>query len=394
MKIRLRKIKFSELVKFIIAINIILIGLGATTTVIFQIPNIDYIAFFVMIIVTVYLILSRKVYKTAVIRFKYAPYMQFCVAWFVFGVVSVLINHNDWNIRQPIYLSSLIAISISCVIYATCIDLRTFRFYCNAFLISTLINYIISANELIVGNHITEPRGYFQSISTYVGFSNQNNYATFLIYSTIIAYILVKFTEKNNKKYKYFFGFVFIMDFLLSIATGSITGITAHLLITAVFLLKHFINVKGTSVFAVSTIIIFAYLLFVIVIIAATPSWKIIRIIYLNNVVPMFRKSFIFGLGPGGNVIFNNGWVHNLSFELLFDYGILVFIFYIYMLVKIIGFYNKYNCFELVFSFLLMPIIWISSSSALSLHFTWSFMTLIAIFPMLYRKKSGDIICL
>ena len=85
MKIRLRKIKFSELVKFIIAINIILIGLGATTTVIFQIPNIDYIAFFVMIIVTVYLILSRKVYKTAVIRFKYAPYMQFCVAWFVFG---------------------------------------------------------------------------------------------------------------------------------------------------------------------------------------------------------------------------------------------------------------------------------------------------------------------
>lgn len=378
-----RKVQFENFTKLIVGINIVMLGLGAATSTFIPIKHVDYIAFILMTVVTVLLVAGKPLYKKNMLLRLKTSYMSFVFIWLTMGLLSTFLNHDNWEIRQPIYFSSLIAIAISLAIYITCTDIETFKFYAKSFMFSTVVNYFLSINELAFGKHITEPRSLFQITTTYVGFSNQNNYATFLIYSTIIAYLIFKIRDRNKVSDRMIFVLIFGADFFLSVVTGSITGIAAHLLIMLIFLIRVILKIEKKSICLISTVVIGAYiLLFIVIIFGLIPS-NSERISYLNKVISRFGWNFLFGLGAGGSVIENEGWVHNLLFELLFDYGMVVFLFFIRMMIKTVLNYKRFSSYELVFAILLMPIVWISSSSALSLHFTWSFMSLITIFPIL-----------
>lgn len=374
--------------KYIVAINIVLMNLGSATEYYIGISNIDYIAFILMIFFLLLDVLLFHRYKQKMIS-NLSKYILFWYLWLFLGSITTLLHSDNWSIRQPIYFSALIAIITGITIYVTCDVIDDFKFYCKAFLLASVLNYLISFNELVNGVHVTEPRSFFQITTTYVGLGNQNNYATLLLYTTAIAYILLALKKDRRFRSNWLFYFIFIIDMVLSVSTGSATGILGHVLIILTFLIRKILNFNASSIKCVLIFIFGFYAFFVALIFCEMlPSTLNVRIAYLNNVTPGFRPYFLIGLGAGGSNLLNNGWVHNLMFEVLFDYGLIIFAFLFVLLYKTANCYNYMGYYEVSFIITLLPVIWISSSSALSLHFTWSFLSIIMVYPMLKRRNN------
>ncbi|TGY90907.1 hypothetical protein E5329_23750 [Petralouisia muris] len=384
----IKKVQFEDVVKSIIALNIIVVGIGSASSIYIPIPFFDYIVFVMMGLAVFILVLANCSYRKNLYVGLENGYLLFTFTWFILGILSLIFNFDHGDVRIPIYLSSIIAIFFSFCIYLGCRDLKDFKLYLKAYLISLFLNYGFSVNEIFFGKHITEPRSVFQMTSTYVGFSNQNNYATFLIYTTILLYLLYELRDKNSKFQQLLYCGIIVVNFILCIVTGSKAGVLAQILILFMFFVKKIMNIDVQSIKIIVCLVLALYVVFVVIAAFGILPDDGERFSYINKIVPSFWKNFVLGLGPGGNVIENDGWVHNLSFEILFDYGIVVFLFFINMLVKTINKFIAYLKFEMVFVMLLLPIIWISSSSALSLHFTWTFMSLFTLYPLIMDENT------
>lgn len=379
---------FISVLKYIVALNIVLMSLGSATEYYIGISNIDYIAFILMTFFLLLDVLLFRRYRQKMVS-NLSKYILFWYLWLFLGSITTLLNSDNWSIRQPIYFSALIAIITGITIYVTCDVIDDLKLYCRTFLLATVLNYLISFNELVNGVHVTEPRSSFQITTTYVGLGNQNNYATLLLYTTVIAYILLVLKKDRRFKNNWLFYLIFIADMMLSVITESVTGILGHVLIILIFLIRKLLNFNASSIKCVLTFIFGFYAFFVVLIFCGMlPSTLNVRIAYLNNVTPGFRPYSLVGLGAGGSNLLNNGWVHNLMFEVLFDYGLIIFAFLFVLLYKTANYYNYMGYYEVSFIIALLPVIWISSSSALSLHFTWSFLSIIMIYPILKRRNN------
>lgn len=374
------KIKRGDGISFAIMLYIIGLCLGTATNYIHE--NYDLIIVIIIVVFQIGSIVLNKMTRRIRLLLVNNLLFKFSVIWLVVGTILFFIHLGDSNyvVRFLVYRTMVISIFTLIVIILNMQTVNDIYKYMKAMLIGMLINYFISIYELTTGIHIGEVLGPHMINSTFVGLSNNNNYATFLLYC--IPFILILFVRKKRKyKEKILFFLLLLANFYFNYRTGSIAGISGFILIFVFGFIVNQLYKKFSkeSVRILAKIFAFGYLLFLVIIILLSLdsiSFGSARLAFLSHVSLDFTKTFGIGLGPAGSQLLNSGWIHNLVFELLYEYGIIVFALFYLCWVKLLNKTNEQCLSKIIggyiFAFiLLLPFIWISSSSALSLHFTW-----------------------
>lgn len=397
MKINIRKNR-NLLIKSLVCIYIISLSLGSAV----QYISKSYYIYLLGILGIVQCICCFDlVYLKNIKKMLNNRLLQFYILWLCYGTILFAIYYKQDSIRFQLYKTLLISVFTGIIILVNVHSIYDIKLYMVSMLVAMLINFVISYFELMFGIHIGEIKGLSMIDKTFVGLSNPNNYASFLLYSICFLFIIFGHKINENKGIKKLILkiILFVLSlvlFYIEVRTGSATGILGVILflLGGVFLNlfykkfdKHLMN-KISWIF----LCIYVFILFIVLILLITNNTlSSIRLEYLNNGIIEFLYSLGFGLGPGGSLIANNGWIHNLVFEIIYDYGIIIGISFLFIIGTMIV-DNKKNIVGFLKGFiemflLLLPIIWISSSSALSLHFTWAFITLLYQYINLSHKS-------
>lgn len=327
--------------------------------------------------------------------------LQFYIFWFFYGSILFAIYKNEGSTRMELYKTLLVSVFTGVIIIINIFSIKDVELYMKAMIFAMFINFGISFLELAFGIHISEIKGYSMINKTFVGLANPNNYATLLLYS--LCFLFIIFANKINKsKSNKKNTLIFILSILtliilyLEFRTGSMTGVFGVLLFLVGGFFINFLYKKFNQQLIIGLSWVFVgmyFLVFILILLLliSNATMTSIRLEYLNNSINEFLKTIGLGLGPGGSLISNEGWLHNLIFEMIFDYGFIIgFMFLTIIGAMIINWKKNILGFQKGFIeifLLLLPFIWISSSSALSLHFTWVFITLIYQYIKLSEKQ-------
>lgn len=301
-------------------------------------------------------------------------YLVFMAIWFIYSMMHGIIVENaaEW-MKSIIFLLSGYAISFLIFVYINdlCKFLRVSRFVIAAGLLIGLL----ALNEIINGSYFflrERNLEFYQDESIrdssinsripVVMFGNPNNYALFIYFSIILAFVLHVLEDIFFKRVVYL---VIIFFFtLLLIATQSRSGLLGVGIFFSVYMIstlikEGFVSLKSLIVF-VSIAMLAMYYIFTsagggvlsfLEFDSGVGSDKV-RVNLILNGFQMLVDSYLLGVGLGNieggmnsqDLLFTWGItnIHNWWMELLVSSGILMFILYINFYAKtLISFLRK-----------------------------------------------------
>ena len=371
---------------FSIILYIIGISIGSATTYVHA--YYDHIMVAVICILQLVLFLtSVYVRKRIYSSLRSNKLFQFAVFWLIYGSVMYFFMLDKTDTAFLLYRTLLISVFTISILIINVFDHRTSIYYMGGMLIGMLINYGISLYELITYRHIGIVLGPHMLKSTFVGLSNVNNYASFLLYCVPFMFMFY-ITKVKKQSYLALLFCIFVFHAYLIYSTGSMTGICGLSIILIIGAIINYVfkklDVISTQLIVFMSVIfyLFVSLFLLFLVLLDTPDIESERLLLLYNAGIEFLKTYGIGLGPGGSQAINDGWVHNLLMEILYEYGIITFILFFVCWIKLLystacnASMKRIRGYIYVF-ILILPFIWISSSSALSLHFTWINITLL-----------------
>ena len=357
-------------------------------------------------------------------KLKQEKAIQFFLIWFIYSIISVIWvkDYSAW-LKYGFFLGSgLIGIII---INEQLITRNHLLAALKYFSVMIIIHNLIGWFEIFGGTYFflqERSRVFYEMEKMPVSmFGNANDYATFLLLSMSILYILMR--HSRNKVLKLIYATTFLSSTVLIILTKS----RANMIGIAVWLITLvLLNFRKSKTKLALVIMIFC----VIIILIAYPSVftnlvdfnfidvqgsEVIRVNLLLNGFDFFISTFGFGVGAGNieywmqnyGVRYTRGVtnIHNWWFEILVANGVIIFIgymnFYVDMIIK---FYRKFKrslsledktislgflC--SLFSFIIGSI---SSSSIISSEWLWMYWGILIAFkglPLETRKNKGAI---
>lgn len=304
---------------------------------------------------------------------SYRFYFIFLLFWIFYSLVSLIwarYKNIAYGRIQFIFYAILIFLSYD---YLT--NQKKLYFLTNSFFIVGIYFIIISLTEIYINKHFPSSIVFRNKMDGYVGGTtfNMNDFATFLyvFYFFILVYLFQKF---NNTIIKIAFFLIItpIFYFLISktLSRANTISLIIFFVVFLVFLILKLIYLKTKKITFVLLTILFIFLLVISSSIILVNRYKsdiinhletyrkmineslakskevdlssdIIRIRLILNTMKIIKNFYFMGAGPGntqelmpmysekyyycGNI--KN--VHNFWFELLSDYGIIVFILFL-----------------------------------------------------------------
>lgn len=360
---------------------------------------------FMMIINTLLFVINVLIKGKVIISKSLKYYFLFYnIIWIVYAIVISLFSSTDLiaSIDTTIY------ILIGFLIYLICLNIDKspdmIYYFLNSFLIGVLINNLISFYEIWTSNY------YFtlaiDKIPTFAKynwavtfFANPNNMCTMLTFAVFIAYALMNHNKSKVFKIVYMFIicsslFIMIADYSESNLVASIIGILLYIIIK----LKEQKALKPIHLicFLAASIILIINIDFVLDFISKYTLGSVDQL-YDDNSTLGFRLNLwknsinnmldysIFGVGAGmaKYYVFRGSVndIHSWFVQILVDYGLIFFTFYLLFYVFQIRVHRKHsklitsNYHELSKCFFLILIMFvffnISSSNNFTTEYIW-----------------------
>lgn len=308
----------------------------------FNYINIGLVAL-LSILIVVYQLIYEKIYITS-----------FCVLLVCFCsaiLISTLLNGRLLNLSKTVFLISLMSLIVfQFAKNKNVTQLLLFGFLVGGtmFCVYYIVHYwsdIIQFSALTINDRIGDY------------FDNQNGVARNFVFLGIIA---TYFSIKTKKYYGLIYS---VLMFVLIATTGSISNLLSYLIVL-LFIPFVFFGKKGKIVTAI-VIVLTAGIMLLLLQIPSLSYFKnrLINIFstffgnsgsqidfsardrfeYAVDAFKLFASRPLFGYGPGGVISFSSGgYAHNNFAELLADYGLIGFIFFEVIIIKLLCFsYNK-----------------------------------------------------
>lgn len=289
-------------------------------------------------------------------------YLVFMVTWFIYSMMHGVIVENavEW-MKSIVFLLSGYAISLLIFIYIN--DSYKFLRVSRFVIVAGLLIGFLALNEIINGNYffLSERNLEFyqdesirdSSINSripVVMFGNPNNYALFVYFSIILAFVLHVLEDVFFKKVVYLIIILFFT--LLLISTQSRSGLLGVGIFFVIYMIstlvkEGFVSSKSIIVYLFIAMLAMYYIftsigggvLGFLEFDSAVGSDKV-RVNLILNGFQMLVDSYLLGVGLGNieggmnsqDLLFTWGItnIHNWWMELLVSSGILIFILYIH----------------------------------------------------------------
>ena len=291
---------------------------------------------FLFIFITFILLLILK--KSLLVKIpQINNYLLFLMSFYVYSILSINWSYdNSDSIIYNVYLGIGIftTVMLSLFIKTNYNVKQIFKIWLFIFLCQLTLAFL----EVFYGMHISNSRYFGANISVPTGFyNNENDFATFIVIS--LPFLLL-----NYNKNRLIISFILLFAVFIICETSSRTNI-----ITLLLLLLLFIKVLKKRKLAV---LIFIMIFFLIItnyesffsyleidrIINAKDESMMVRYNNILLAISAAFESYSFGIGAGGmenyiiqNSLNNNGIsaVHNWYFEILGNFGIIMFFGYL-----------------------------------------------------------------
>ncbi len=364
--------------------------------------NFQVSLFRIFIAITIPLALIFKRDELFKINNSFKYYILFMFVWFLYAIISLLWVMNKYEWFQTVYFISLGLLSLY-VFSKYIINKNYLLNSLIAFSVSTFMHILIGLNELFFNNYWFIKEEYLDKYSynnwPVSSFTNTNNYAFYL--SLCICVFLFIINLSNNLIIRRSCIVLSVFSFILICATNS-RGVILAILLGLTFLLlnKHvfFNKAKQFKILCLSILSISLIAITVVTIIGflnidyfQNPSnSNSIRLNLSFNSIYFTFKSYFIGVGAGNfesylisNVLFDTAGIvnsHNWFFEILVEYGLAIFIGYIYFVYTMYKSTQKNNNFfnYITILFLIIFIVGsISPSSIASMEWMWLLISLV-----------------
>lgn len=344
----------------------------------------------------------------------------FYLVFIINGFLLFFLNPHYVNINSFIYLNINLLLVIELYLFSLKI-VNIYSLVWKSWLILIFLTLPIAYIEILLDKHLSV--SFFESNQIVgslgiqkqfasVTFGNYNQYVFILCCAFPI--IISRFLEKNSLNFytRIISIFTLISIFLITIINGSRGGILALSISFIIFLYFKYkegyrrknVNLKflfflfilfiGLTYFVKNTEIL-NYLIFRITVAGYEDNS---RMLLSEAGITMLINSYFLGVGPGNymNVLTNYNLPvrdlppHNMFIELVSQYGLIIFVFFLILLFKI--YRNVFSTHNILVKYLLiatlftMPVIYIINSVYIELIFMWMFIGSLFIIASAYDK--------
>lgn len=334
----------------------------------------------------------------------------FFIVWIVYTLIQTA--WIETNIKTWFYIEALIFGSIIVwIISRLIVNKKSVIFLYYAWGIGTFITIIYGLMEIFTNNHFVGSGAYFYGLKNVatVGFFNPNDYSFFLIISLpILLYLL-----NENKVFLLLCVITIISSIFIIYANGTRAIFLFYIGVLFMFILK--LSKKRPILFGFLIIILLIcisifYDSILEIISDATASLSTsdqstsVRIMLLQNGWEIFISNPL-GIGSGNieQFMIQNGYsvskisvMHNFWLEILVQYGIFIFLLFIYIYLKMIYqiyiYYIKNKQEKAVLPILFSALIFIpaclASSTIFTFNITWFLIGIMIALTNLIDKES------
>lgn len=321
----------------------------------------------------------------------------FFLFWLIYGLLLFGFKGINENGEQSLFIL-INNIFVAIMMLYSIRNINDVKVINRAFLVSIVINLGIALWEINPGQHIGEINSIMNNEYVFGVFYNQNDFATFLFYGLVS--IIINFELSHKKKMDVFINvFLLLTTGYILIKTGSrggLLGMTLLFTLIPIFIIVNKIK-KETRLYGKS-------IDFLLILFSLATSFIISKILDLSFAgidsyrayladkgFDYFLNSGLLGVGPGQTNYLVGGWVHNLFLEILYDYGLFIWLGFIFMLWKLFSNY-KTKLSNLLASaissfIVVLPFVGISSSSANKLRSTWIILIILFLLVNLRTKE-------
>ena len=367
--------------------------------------------FTIAVIITWVLFVRRlKVYKSLECSFFFI--------WFIWIVCSI------WRAERigvwALYLDWIITAILFMQILYYRNDQKTFDIVSIAIVDASFIQILIGLYEITVHRYVFEIGSVSRHSYGYVAISmfyNANDYATFIV--TIMPFAIYLLFKRIGVFYRIYYIFIIVASIILVLRSGSRASVLGLLLIVGTLLFLFFRKSKKNILIGISVTFIS-----VAAIVASSRLRQIItstfmdiirdqsgvsnsyRINLIKNGLYFLKETFGFGVGTGNLVnwlenksIYPIGQlqlIHNWYIEIAVTFGLLFFVIYLILHIKVIvsliksfsmneSFWTLNN--TILVSFISFSLVSISSSSNFYSEWVWMYLVFISSFVLFQSKR-------
>lgn len=370
--------------------------------------NISQSGYYIITLVLIVFLFNRLILnnRKIEINFRISYNTTFFSLWlFIAGFQLILLEHTE---STSLHIKSLVYGIVTILILTNLIrEKRTLVRVYMLWALFVALTLIIGIWEVNTGNHFRSSTAYPNGINATVGFYNPNDYSFFLSISLPLS---MYFFQKNHI-YKLFAFFMFVSSVYLIYINGSRSVLISILLLIVLYLIYISRKSKKTLIFALttfSTIFIVFYNPYIVNIfnqietLGSGDSSISTRKQLLISGLNIFKENPLFGVGPGNIEFFMpvvGDKVHNFWLEILVNYGLFIFIGFLFFFVRslIIMMKNRSTNLELE----VKPIFWssiifiitsLTSSTIFTFHFLWYFLGMIVVVTNLINSEKQNYI--
>lgn len=345
----------------------------------------------------------------------------FYTFWFIYAVVISLIMSVDLGIS----LNAIVYILIGLILYLFLVqvqpDMRTIRSCLITIVVGLIINNIIAWYELITNQYLFTLSSDMSSYFTRHGFTvsffaNPNNFCLLLGFGFFVCMGLLLST-KNMFMRVVCIGVMIssVLIMIANVAQSNIIGVVLGGIVWLLLYLRRQGNVKRWHIFVALAILVVAlfmsgkifmflssYLRSVEDILRDSSSTMGYRFLFIRNAISGLISKWGFGVGAGNSIYYvygdyTLGNVHNWFIEILVDYGVVIFMGYVWLYAKqIVSFAKKtiYGDIKSAWIYKVFCVILVSylvSNISSSTMFTYEFMWVYWAFALyLYQYNKGE----
>ena len=381
-----------------------------------------------LILLIVFFIYER--YFSLSIYLKVKEYFLFFIIWIVYSLLFLNLSIDQVNgIRYISYLFIYFLLLICFVNYIK--NIQQIKTVFNIWILFLVITIVVAIWEINTGQHLSVSRynkspELIDNIPT-TFYTNPNDYATFLSISFPFLLFFIGYSKKIYLKL-FFLLISFIIAFLI-----LFTGSRANIISISIAFILYFI--LSNRKFRIKTFIVLAFIMLISAIYfqdifnnmyvmlntnlvslfnpaeRSADGSNIIRMNLIYNSIDFLSQTYGFGVGAGNAeawmgkyAIYDTRGItnpHNWWIEILVDYGLLIFVFYIIIYMRLV--YQLFVVFlrskdanqkeiakVLLVSLLTFVFACISSSSVMAFMPQWILLIMSISFINITKLKKGQ----
>lgn len=329
---------------------------------------------------------------------KYNIYSAIMIFWLLWGIVSFIFVSDKGEWFKEVFF--LIVAATSVEFFSRKMDSKQLLInMCEVFSLFIGIHNIIGYYEIITRNYswvspeLAKTYGFIYGHIPVSVFFNSNNYATVLLFGVAITAIAIKYANPKMKIIYIIIMASSLLQIFLSLSRANLIALTIGVIVF--FFIK---RVKNHNKLVLFTMLLVLFGIVLVTPIGTSIITKVgsffnfnisngsesLRITLLHYGWESFKKTYFWGTGAGNlPVMINNisgiagGQLHFWWLEVLFTYGPLIWMLYIYSYIKLLkdnfrGTAQGSFVSRVLVSYMLAYIVGAcSSSSVMSLEPTW-----------------------